>query len=69
MDISLSPPNIGIIMYTEQNFSLTEVSAEVYNKLQAAKTVLELLKTDKRVSKEFIDLAIKDLEKIVNIIS
>ncbi len=56
-------------MYTEQNFSLTEVSAEVYNKLQAAKTVLELLKTDKRVSKEFIDLAIKDLEKIVNIIS
>jgi len=46
-----------------------ELSADIRNKLQTATTALELLKADKKVSKDFIDRVIKDLEKVEDMIS
>ena len=46
-----------------------ELFADVRNKLQAAKTALELLKTSKKVSQNLIDIAIKDLAKVEDMIS
>lgn len=49
--------------------SLNEVSADIRNKLQTARTALELLKQNKTVPQEYLNKAIEDLEKIVKIIS
>lgn len=46
-----------------------EISADIRNKLQTAKTALELLKSNKEVPKEYVEKAIEDLEKIVKAIS
>ncbi len=46
-----------------------EVAAEIRNKLQAAKTALELIKAGKKVPTKLIDIAIKDLEKVLDIIN
>ena len=43
---------------------LSEVSAEIRNKLQPAKTILEFLKAGKKLPMEFIEIALKDLEEV-----
>lgn len=47
----------------------SEIAAEIRNNLQAAQTVLELLNENRDISKERISKAIKDLDKILSIIS
>ena len=49
--------------------SLTEISAEIGNKLQIAKTVLELLNTGKQPSKQLIEMALQNIEKAVEAIN
>ena len=56
-------------MFKGKSLSSREVSAEIRNKLQAAMTILELLKSNKKVSKYLIGKALKDLEKLEGIIS
>ena len=46
-----------------------ELAADIRNKLQAASTVLESLKAEKKVPEQLIETALKDLEKILKIIS
>jgi hypothetical protein len=46
-----------------------EMKAEIRNKLQAILTVLELLLEGKDVSKEFIEVAKKDVDEAVNMLS
>lgn len=55
-------------MEKDFDVSLGEVSAEIRNKIQAAKTALELLKVGRKVSGVLIDAALNDLEKILKII-
>jgi hypothetical protein len=54
-------------MHTEKELLIGEIFAEIRNKFQRAKTVLELIKAGKRVPSEFINKALKDLEKIEEI--
>ena len=56
-------------MSTEKELSLTEFSAFIRNKIQATKTVLELLSTGRKVPNKFIKKAFRDLDKVVEIIS
>lgn len=46
-----------------------EKTATIRNKLQAAKTALELIHADKPVSKEFIAQAINDLDEVLEAIN
>jgi hypothetical protein len=45
-----------------------ELSAEIRNYLQSCKSVLEAFKLKKKVSKRMIEIAIKDLEKVLVLI-
>ena len=45
-----------------------ETNADIRNKLQAAVTVLELIKNGKIVPSERVEAALKDLEKILELI-
>jgi hypothetical protein len=45
-----------------------ELEANIRNKLQTSKTALDLLKAGKEVPNDFIDKALKDLEKVEEII-
>ena len=45
-----------------------EQIADIRNKLQAPKTALELLSQGKDVPEEFIEMALKDLDKMVEIL-
>jgi hypothetical protein len=56
-------------MPSENNSSLTEISAEIRNKLQAAMTALESLKAGKKVSDQLVETALKDLSKVIKAIS
>jgi len=51
-------------MFSQQE----EIIAEIRNKLQGSRTVLDLLKDDSKVSPEFIDIAIKDLDEAVKLL-
>lgn len=48
---------------------MDETIAEIRNKLQAPKTVLERLSCGETVSKSIIKIALKDLDKIVKLLS
>ncbi len=52
-------------MGNNKNTSATELSAEIRNKLQAGKIALELLRAGKKLPPKLIDIAIKDLDKII----
>lgn len=58
-----------VIKTPRNNPSFIELSAEIRNKLQAAKTALELVRAGKQVPKDFIDKALKDLVKVEELIS
>ena len=45
-----------------------EQKAEIRNKLTPAKTALDLLSKGKDVPKEFIEMAIRDLDQIANML-
>ena len=51
-----------------QNPSSIEVSAEIRNKLQPAVTAIELLEMGRQIPKEFLDIALKQLEEAANIL-
>jgi len=46
-----------------------ELIADIRNKLTPAKTALELLSQGKDVPKEFIEMALKDLDEAVELLS
>jgi len=46
----------------------TALSAQIRSKLQTATAALELIKAGKKVPKDFIEIALKDLEKVKEII-
>ena len=46
----------------------THIIAEIMNKLTLPKTILENFSVDKKVSKELIKVALKDLDKAVELI-
>lgn len=52
-----------------QNKSLSEISVEIHNKLQAGKTALEALRDGKKVPKELIEIALKDMDKVIKLIN
>jgi hypothetical protein len=52
----------------DQKLSLTEISAEIRNKLQTVKTALEFLMAGKDVSNVYIQRALKDLERVEELI-
>lgn len=45
-----------------------ESKADIRNKLQVAVTALESIKKDKSISKMMVDSALRDLEKVLEII-
>ena len=58
-----------VIKISKKSIKTREFSAEIRNKLQTATTALEFLKAGKEVSKDLIDKALKDLEKIEEMIT
>lgn len=46
-----------------------DLKAQIRNRLQGLKTTLDLLYRGKRVSKEFIELARKDLDEAVRLLN
>ena len=56
-------------MRPKQSLTLTDVSADIRNRLQTAMTALESLKAGKKVPDELIKAALKDLDKVVKRIS
>jgi len=45
-----------------------EIIAEIRNKLTLAKTILESLSADKKISKDLIKIALRDFNKAVELI-
>ena len=46
-----------------------ELSAEIRNKLQAGKSALEALRDGKKVPKELIQVALKDMDRVIKLIN
>ncbi len=57
-----------VIKTSKNNLLFIELSADIRNKLQTAKTALELLKAGKEIPNKYIDKALKDLEKVEEIV-
>jgi len=47
---------------------LQETKAEIRNKLQAPKAVLDLVSADKNVPENLLEMAHKDLDKIIELL-
>ena len=46
-----------------------ELSAEIRNKLQACKSTLEALRDGKKAPKGLIEIALKDMDKVIKLIN
>jgi len=52
----------------EEKMERKEIIAEIRNKLTLAKTILESLSADKKISKDLIKIALRDFNKAVELI-
>ena len=69
MDTRNSKPMSKVKRTPKNKLSLTELSAEISNKINPAQIILAALKADKKITKRQIVIALKDLGKVEELIS
>ena len=52
----------------KENLLKTELLAEIRNKLQGSKTALEMILSGKNISRDFAEIALKDLDRAVELL-